>query len=358
MDFSETLLKDLTEAPGVPGQEDEVARVMERYLKPIAEISFDRLGSLIAKKKGGKESPKVMIAGHMDEVGFMVKEVTKDGYVRFLPLGGWWGHVALSQRMKIYTKKGPVLGVTGAKPPHILPEEERKKVLDIKDMFIDVGVVKGGDGFKKLGITPGDPIVPDSTFTVLSNTRMYLAKALDNRFGCAGVVEVLQRFTRMPHPNTLYGVGSVQEEVGCRGAGTAANTIQPDVALILDVGIAQDTPGMEPDKSEKMGGGVTILAYDGGMIPSKKLLDLTVQTCEKEKIKYHLAALERGTTDGAKVHVSASGVPTIALGAPTRYIHTHQAMLLRDDYDAVIKLMVALVKKLDAKTVAGLHNSR
>lgn len=355
MDWSETLLKDLTEAPGVPGQEDEVAKIMERYLKPISEISYDRLGSLIAKKKGAKESPKVLIAGHMDEVAFMVKEVTKEGYVKFLPLGGWWGHVALAQRMKIYTKKGPVLGVTGAKPPHILPEEERKKVLDIKDMFIDVGVTKDFDVRKKLGITPGDAIVPDSSFTILSNQRMYLAKALDNRFGCAGVVDVLNRFAKMSHPNTLYGVGSVQEEVGCRGAGTAANTIQPDVALILDVGIAQDTPGMEPDKSERMGGGVTILTYDGGMIPSKRLLDLTISTCEKEKIKYHLVAIERGTTDGAKVHVSHSGVPTIALGAPTRYIHTHQAMLLRDDYDAVIKLMISLVKKLDAKTVSGLY---
>ncbi len=355
MDWSETLLKDLTDAPGVPGQEDEVAKVMARYLKPIAEISYDRLGSLIAKKKGAKESPKVLIAGHMDEVAFMVKEVTKNGYIKFLPLGGWWGHVALAQRMKIYTKKGTVLGVTGAKPPHILPEEERKKVLEIKDMFIDVGATKEFDVQKKLGITPGDAIVPESSFTVLANKRMYLAKALDNRFGCAGVVEVLNRFTKMSHPNTLFGVGSVQEEVGCRGAGTAANTIQPDVALILDVGIAQDTPGMEPDKSERMGGGVTILAYDGGMIPSKRLLDLTIATCEKEKIKYHLAAIERGTTDGAKVHVSHSGVPTLALGAPTRYIHTHQAMLLRDDYDAVIKLMVALVKKLDAKTVSSLY---
>ncbi len=355
MDWTETLLKDLTDAPGVPGQEDEVAKVMERYLKPVSEISYDRLGSLIAKKKGAKESPKVLIAGHMDEVAFMVKEVTKSGYVKFLPLGGWWGHVALAQRMKIYTKKGPVLGVTGAKPPHILPEEERKKVLEIKDMFIDVGVTKDFDAKKKLGITPGDAIVPDSAFTVLSNKRMYLAKALDNRFGCAGVVDVLTRFSKMPHPNTLYGVGSVQEEVGCRGAGTAANTIQPDVALILDVGIAQDTPGMEPDKSERMGGGVTILAYDGGMIPSKRLMDLTIATCEKEKIKYHLAAIERGTTDGSKVHVSNSGVPTIALCVPTRYIHTHQAMLLRDDYDACIKLMLALVKKLDAKTVAGLY---
>ncbi len=355
MDWSETLLKDLTEAPGVPGQEDEVARVMERYLAPMAEISYDRLGSLIAKMKGSKETPKVLLAGHMDEVGFMVKDITKDGYIKFLPLGGWWGHVALAQRMRIYTKKGPVVGVTGAKPPHILPEEERKKVLDIKDMFIDVGVTKEFDVRKKLGVTPGDAIVPESPFTVLANRRMYLAKALDNRFGCAAVVEVLHRFTKTSHPNVLYGVGSVQEEVGCRGAGTAAHSIEPDVAVILDVGIAQDTPGMEPDKKERMGGGVTILAYDGGMIPSKRLLDLTIETCEKEKIKYHLSAMERGTTDGAKVHVSASGVPTIALGAPTRYIHTHQAMLLRDDYDAAVKLVVALVKKLDAKTVAGLH---
>lgn len=355
MDWTEQLLKDLTDAPGVPGQEDEVARVMERYLKPIAEVTYDRLGSLIAKKKGSKESPKVLIAGHMDEVGFMVKDVTRDGYVKFLPLGGWWGHVALAQRMKIFTKKGPVAGVTGTKPPHLLTEEERKKVLEIKDMFIDVGVTRYFDVRKKLGVAPGDPIVPESPFTVMSNKRMYLAKALDNRFGCAGVVDILTRFSKMSHPNTLYGVGSVQEEVGCRGAATAANAIAPDAAIILDVGLAQDTPGMEPDKKERMGSGVSILAYDSGMIPSRRFFDLTLATCEAGKISYHLTAMERGTTDGAKIHVSHSGVPTIALGAPTRYIHTHQAMMLRDDYDAVIKLVAALVKKLDAKTVSGLY---
>ena len=246
MDATELMLKELTEASGAPGREEEVAAIMERRLKKHARVGYDRLGSLIAEKKGAAASPRVMLAGHMDEVAFMVTDVSKEGYIRFLPLGGWWGHVALAQRVRILTGRGVVRGVVGSKAPHVLTPEERKKVLEISDLFIDIGCADKFDVKKKLGVQVGDVIIPEAPFEVLGNRDIYLAKAFDNRIACAAVIDIVTQLARAKHPNTVYGVGTVQEEVGLRGAGTAAYQIDPDVAFALDVTVARDTPGISP----------------------------------------------------------------------------------------------------------------
>src|SRR5215831_16367779 len=199
MDPTQSFLKDLVEAHGAPGFENQVAIVMERYLKGIGPMSRDRLGSFICEKKGSSARPRVMLAGHLDEVGFMVKSVTREGFVKFLPLGGWWGHVVLGQRLRIHTRKGPVLGVVGSKPPHELRDEDRKKVLEIKDLFIDVGAASDWDVKKKLDIRPGDPIIPDSAFAVMANPNLLLAKAWDNRIGCAIAAETASRLVGESH---------------------------------------------------------------------------------------------------------------------------------------------------------------
>src|SRR3990172_2979123 len=256
MDNTEKLLQEITEANGVSGYENEVRVIMSRELKKHAnELQYDKLGSVMGVKKGKAADARVMVIGHMDEIGFMVKEITKDGYIRFLPLGGWWGHVALAQRMRIITSKGPVLGVVGSKPPHMLLDDERKKVVEIKDMFIDVGAQAKFDVQKKLGIKVGDPIIPDSNFTILGNSRMYLSKAFDNRVACAIVIDVLRNLKGQSHPNTVLGAASVQEEVGCRGAATLAHIGEPDVCIVCDTGIALDIPPDGFDKVERLGNG-------------------------------------------------------------------------------------------------------
>src|SRR5499426_1954327 len=169
-------LKQLVEAHGVPGFEDDVAAVMQKQLEGVGEISRDRLGSFICEKPGDARSPKVMLAGHLDEVGFLVRSITKEGFVKFLPLGGWWGHVVLGQRLIIRTRGGDVLGVVGSKPPHELRDEDRKKVVEVKDMYIDVGAASDFDVKKRLDIRPGDAIVPDSAFAVMANPNLLLAK--------------------------------------------------------------------------------------------------------------------------------------------------------------------------------------
>ena len=311
MDRTGTFLKDLVEAHGVPGSEQPVARVMEKHLKGVGTISKDRLGSFICEKKGSSAAPRVMLAGHLDEVGFMVKSITKDGFVKFLQLGGWWGHVVLAQRMIIKTRKGDVLGVVGSKPPHELRDEDRKKVLEIRDLYLDVGGASDWDVNKHLDIRPGDPIVPDSHFTVMANPRHYLAKAWDNRVGCALAAEVAKELVGQSHPNTVFAVATVQEEVGLRGAQTSAFKVQPDVAFAIDTGIAHDTPGTEGD--EKLGGGPLIVVYDASAIPNRGLLDLVADTAKKPRSLREPGAMPRQ----AKIVVPRNSAPTGVASGPT-----------------------------------------
>lgn len=353
MDATLQFLKELVEAHGPSGYESDVAGIMSRRLKGVGTITKDRLGSFICEKTGGaKNGPRVMLAGHLDEVGFLVKSITKEGYVKFLPLGGWWGHVVLGQRLVIRTRQGDVIGVVGSKPPHELRDEDRKKVLEVRDMFIDIGAASDWDVKKKLDIRPGDPIVPDSPFTVMANPNLLLAKAWDNRIGCAMASETLLALKGQSHPNTVFGVATVQEEVGLRGATTSAHKINPDVAFALDVGIAHDTPGTEGD--EKLGGGPLIVIYDASSIPNRKLLDLVVDTAKRLRIPMQFESVERGGTDAGRIHINAEGVPSIAMGIPARYIHSHVSIIDRRDFDRTVKLLTAVVKQLDRKTVDGL----
>ena len=354
MDKTTRLLKEITEAGGVPGYESDVRAIMREHLQDVATIEQDKMGSFIGKHVGESERPRVMLAGHMDEIGFMVRHITKEGFVKFQPLGGWWDQVLLGHRVVIKTAKGDVLGVLGAKPPHLLDSEERKKVIEKKKMYIDVGACSEEE-VREMGVRHGDPIIPVSEFTPMANPRFYLSKAFDNRVGCALAVQAVQQLVKGGHPNTVYAVGTVQEEVGLRGAKTSAFTIDPDVAIILEVDIAGDVPGIEPEETAvKMGGGPTLLVYDARMIPNLQLRDLVIATAEELEIPLQFSAMAGGATDGGMIHIHNEGVPTVVLGVPTRHIHSHNAILCRDDYDQALKLVVALVKKLDAKTVAGL----
>jgi putative aminopeptidase FrvX len=354
MDASHALLKELCEGFGPPGHETEIAGMMRKHLKGLGEVTKDGLGSVICTKRGTADEPRVLVAGHMDEVGFMVKGITPEGFIKFLPMGGWWGHVVLAQKVRIRTQKGDVVGVVGSKPPHELLEEERRKVLELKDMFIDVGATSQFDVRKKLGIRPGDPIVPEAGFSVMANERLYLSKALDNRVGCALVVDMLRKLKAARHPNTVYGVATTMEEVGLRGAQTSVASVKPHVAIAVDVGIAHDTPGTTGEGDEKLGAGVGILVYDATLIPNVGLRDLAVEVCERNKITYHLGTVERGGTDAGRFHVYDTGIPSLVIFIPTRYIHSHSTIMDRKDYDQAVRLLVELAKRLDKKTVGSL----
>lgn len=355
LDETLTMLKDLTDAKGIPGNEREVREVMKKYITEYSdEVFTDGLGSLIAKKVGNENGPKIMIAGHLDEVGFMVTQIDDKGFIRFQPVGGWWSQVMLAHRVTIVTNKGDVTGIIGSKPPHILSPEARKKPVEIKDMFVDIGATSRDEAME-FGVKPGDQIVPYFEFTVMKNEKMLLAKAWDNRIGCAIAIDVLKNLKNEAHPNIVYGVGTVQEEVGLRGARTSANLIGPDIAFGLDVGIAGDTPGVsEKEAMGKMGDGPQVILYDASMVSHKGLRDFVTDVADELEIPYQYDSLAGGGTDSGAIHISANGVPALSITIATRYIHSHAAMLNRDDYENTVKLITEVIKRLDSEAVKTL----
>lgn len=349
------LLKELTEAFGPSGFETEPGRIMARELGRAGEVTRDGLGSVLCRLKGTAERPRVMVSAHMDEVGFLVKEVTRDGYIRFLPIGGWSPQVLLGQRVTVRTRRGDFPGVIGTRPPHELTEEERKQLPAIEKMFVDIGASEGIDIVAETGVRPGDPIVPVAPFTEMVNGLM-MAKAWDDRGGCAILVEAARQLAGRPHPNTVFFVGSVQEEVGLRGARTAAELAEPDVALALDVSLCGEGPERaRKDVAERLGNGAAVLVHDNSMIPNVRLRDWVIELAEKEGIPHHLTTVRGGYDTGA-VHVLRGGVPALVIGWPTRYIHAHAGIAAESDYDAAVRLLVAVLENLDLKTSDSLRS--
>ena len=212
------LLTELTQADAIPGHEAEVRQIFHSCLEGVGDIQKDRLGSIFCTKIGNTEKPRILLDSHMDEVGFIVQSVTGAGYVKFLTVGGWWAHTLLAQRVNILTKQGKVSGVIGSTPPHLLSAGSRDKVMDIKDLYIDIGADSAEQAMEEYGVKPGCAIVPYGPFMPMRNPKLFSAKAFDNRVGVGLVIETLQQLG--DHPNTVIGTGSVQEEVGLRGART------------------------------------------------------------------------------------------------------------------------------------------
>lgn len=360
-------LERLTNCFGPSGFEREPALIVKEYVSKYSdEVYSDRLGSLMFRKRGTTDSPIVLIPGHVDEVGFIVSSINKLGFLTFNPLGGWFDQVLLGQRVLVRTSRGTVPGVIAAKPPHLLPAEERKKVVEKSKMFIDIGASNEEEA-KAMGVRVGNPVIPDSSFSVMKKTTfkdgkkkgsdtIAIGKAFDDRIGAWIAAEVVRALSekKVRHPNTVVGAATTQEEVGLRGARTTAYVVKPDVCVTLEVDIAGDVPGIEPhEAASKMGYGPTITTWDTSMIPNQALVDLVIDTAEKNKIPYQLSQVSGGT-DAGIIHMSNAGCPSVVLGVPTRHIHSHVGLMSMSDADNCIKLVLELVKRLDSKTVAGL----
>jgi putative aminopeptidase FrvX len=354
MDSTVQLLKELTEAHGIPGYETPVRAIVRRYLEPLGELSQDKIGSVICRKEGSSTSPKVMLAGHMDEIGFMVKHITKEGFLRFLPLGGWFDQVLLGQRVIIQTRDNEVIGVIGSKPPHLISADERTKVVQKKDMYIDIGA-SSQEEVESAGVRVGDPIVPRADFVEMVGGKTFLSKAFDDRVGVALAISAMQALDSADHPNTLYGVATVQEEVGLRGATTSVRSVDPDVAIVLESDIAGDVPGIKPEESSvKLGAGPTVLIYEGRMIPNLRLRQLIMDVAHEEGIPLQVSYVEGGSTDGAAIHLHHTGVPTAVLAVAARHIHSHSSIIHREDYNNAVNLLTAVIKRLDTDVVSNL----
>jgi putative aminopeptidase FrvX len=350
------LMKRMMEAFGPSGFEREVNALCKEYMEPYAdEVIVDKLGTVTFVARGSSERPRVLLAGHTDEVGFIVSSVTKEGYLTINNLGGWWSQVLLAQRVVVRTSKGLVQGIIASKPPHILPQEERKKVVEMKDMFVDVGATSKEEA-EESGVKVGDPIVPWSPFSVIQGGKIAMGKAFDDRIGAFVLMEAIRRIKegKIDHPNTVYGAATVQEEVGLRGAQTIAHVVDPDVALVLEVDIAGDIPGIKPQEAlAKMGEGPGLLTYDRSMIPNQPLKEYVINVAKEAQIPLQLTQIAGGGTDAGRIHMSRAGCPSVVLSVPTRHIHSHVGLLSLKDTENAVRLVIELLKRLDAKTVEG-----
>jgi endoglucanase len=335
------VLEKLSDANGVTGREDQVRRLMKKYLKPyVDEVREDKLGNLIAFKKGKKDAPTVMLAAHMDEVGLMIKNIKKKGFLQFTKIGGMDDRILLAQKVIVHTDKGPLPGIIGSKPVHIQKEEERKKVIEADKLFIDVGA-KTKEEAEKMGVQVGDTVSFDTKFCRLSG-NVVLGKAFDDRIGCAILVEVLKKLPEVDC--NLYVVGTIQEEVGLRGATIAAFQIMPDLGIALDASVAGDMPGVgEGEAPAKMGAGPVVTVADAGLIAHPRVLRLIIESAKKNKIPYQLETGIRGATDAARIALSREGVPSGVVSVPARYIHSPGAVLNLDDAEKAVDLVVSTI---------------
>ena len=339
----DVLLKKILEAPGIPGYEGEIAKIIyDELKKSCSEVHIDNSGNVIAKKGKGKK--KIMLAAHMDEIGLMVKHITKEGFLYFIKLGGIDDRILPAQRVVVKSKKGDCVGIIGTKPPHLQKDEERKKPLKYEDMFIDIGCASKEEAQEKVEI--GDVVIFEPNAGQL-NGKFYYGKAVDNRIGCFALIKVMEK---LEADAEVYAVATTQEEVGLKGARTSAFKINPDYAIAIDTNVAGDTPQItERESCLKLGQGVaiTIIEASGrGLIVNEKIKNLLVDTAKKNKIKYQIDVIEGGMTDGAIIHMNREGVPSGVLSIPTRYIHSPTGVFHIDDLEAAVELAVKAVEDL------------
>ena len=351
------LLKEMTEAKGISGDEKEVSRLMKSYLKDyVDEFDYDNLGSLIAIKKGNDDL-RVMLSGHIDEVGFIVNYIEESGYLRISPVGGWWGHVLPSQKVSVKTDDDRIYyGIIGSIPPHGMTPEVRNKVMEVKDLFVDLGV-KNKQEVLDLGINIGDSVIPYSEFMVMNNPDYVCSKAFDDRVGASAIVEVLTNLKGKEHNNTVYGVGSVQEEVGLRGARTATYKVKPDIAIAIDVSKSYDIPGNEKGES-KLGKGIALSMMDASTIANRGLVKVLKNICLEKGIPFTYDSLSAGGTDSGEINKSFDGVLNMTLSLPCRYFHSHNSIVNLVDYNACVELLTEFILRLDRNMLEEIKNSK
>jgi putative aminopeptidase FrvX len=349
------LLQALADAPGPPGFEEPVRKIMVERMKPLAEkLSYDGLGSVIAVQ--GTSGPRVMVDAHMDELGGLVRRVTNDGYLTMQMLGGWLDQALVDQRWTIIGSKGPVRAITGIRDIHIAPPEERTKVYPRDSIFLDVGA-KNAAEVAALGLEPGDPVVPDAPFAVMNGTQNYLGKGWDDRVGCAVVIEAMKKLAHAPHPNQIFWVATVQEEIGVRGAHTSSEIVKPEIGIAIEGGVTRDAPGVHAEEAQELlGGGPAIFLYDSSALPNLKLVSLIKQTAKERAIPLQSDLIQGYGDDSSEMQKSNGGAPTVNMVVPVRYTHSHNGIMNRGDFDKMVDLLMAVLQKLDAKTVAILRD--
>jgi len=353
------LFKELLETVAISGQEYQMARALKKHYEPFCdEIIYDNLGSICAHKKSkNPNAPKVMVLGHMDEVGLHVGNVTNDGCIHLNPYKlSIWNQVLMTQRVYIQTREGKLInGVIDTIPPHMLTPELREKPMDPAKMFIDVGA-RSKEEVEKMGINLFDPVVIRGDFEELNGGKRLLAKAFDNRYGCIAGVELLEAVSKLDLDIDLYVGATVQEEVGGMGARALTEIIKPDFAIVLDCSPASDMGGGE-NLNGVLGKGVLIRYADRTMIAFPELLRYQEEICDKNGVKYQYF-MSPGGTDAGTIHVLNGGILTLTHCICARNIHTCSSILDVEDYEGALKALIAMVKDLNREKIEKFKEAR
>ncbi len=350
---SKQLLHELTLLSGVSGNERSVRQYMRDQIGHDVCFEKDNLGSIAFEVKGTSEKPKILLVGHMDEIGFMVHSITKNGLIRMVNLGGWDPRTLMSSPVEVCNHKGEkFVGLIGSVPVHHLRDSSGKLSLD--DMYVDLGAESDEEIATKFEIRKGDFITPIPYYHYNEKKDIMISKAFDDRAGVALAIEAAQYFKNHQHPNTIICAGSAQEEVGTRGAQTIANLVKPDVAIVLEGAPGDDFPGNRDEIQCGMGKGVQMRVIDPTMVTNPALKNFVIDLCETHKIPYQIAVRKSGGTDAGKIHVSNIGVPCVVLAVPVRYAHSHNGMIKMSDYQATLDLVKKIVEHLDEKVLSDL----
>lgn len=351
MDSISELLYELDNIPGVSGDEELVAAYIIDKIKPyVDELYEDALGNRVFVRKGNNPEYSIMIAAHMDEIGYIINYIDDAGFISFLPVGIHDPRMSVNQVMNIKTAKGLVTGVAGSKPSHLVPAEEAMKTIPIEDLFIDVGT-SSREETESLGIAIGDFVTVSKEGQFLNNGTVYTGKSIDNRSGCAVMIQVMKELHGQDISPTIYAVATIQEEIGIRGSGPAAYALQPDIALGLDVTFAGGTPNIsEKTIPLKMGKGPAIKYFDwslktfnGNAVP-KKLTRKLVAVAEKSNIPYQREVMVGGATDASKMSLAGKGILTGGLSIPMRYMHSSIGTVNMQDVKDTVSLLKAFIE--------------
>lgn len=351
---SRELLMKLTLASGVSGFEEKISEIMIDKLGDKAQYKKDNIGSIAFEFAGSSEKPRIMVVGHQDEIGFIVTHVLGNGLLKFHNLGGWDWRTLLSSPVNIINDKDEhISGVIGSIPIHYTRDKVSKE-MKISDMFIDIGAKSDEDVIENFGINIGSPVVPATHFVYQEKNNMMFSKAFDDRVGIAAAIELGEFLAETSHPNTVYCCGSVQEEVGVRGARTISSLVKPDIAIIVEGVPADDFPGNESKSKNKLGCGAHLRLFDPSYIIKPKLYRFAIDLAKKNDIPVQPIVRTSGGTDAKEIHLSGTGVPCLVLGVPVRYAHSNNCIMSLDDYESCIELVKQLVLSIDAETFKGL----
>ncbi len=348
------LIEKLSNASGAPGFEEEVTKHIREAISST-DVIKDPMNNLFINEKRDLSKLTLMLDAHSDEVAFMVQFIQDDGLIRFLPLGGWVLNTIPAHSVKIITQEGKeIIGITGSIPPHFLSEIEKNKTLENSDLFIDIGATSRKEAMETYGVQVGDSIVPDVVFRYNPDNQLMIGKAFDNRLGCAAVIQILESLKDQNFTINVVGAIATQEEVGLRGAIVTAQRIKPNLAIVFEGSPADDRFAKADAAQCVLGSGPQIRHRDNSMITNPKLIRMIKQTAKSISMEIQSTVRSGGGTNGGSIHLAESGIPTLVIGIPTRYIHTHYSISHLRDFEDSVRLVVEFIKQLKPEDIENL----